>query len=59
MTEKPRKVKCEITMWSKPSHIATSQMQRFADLVEDLVISHNHQHGKKIDCVVDWPEEAE
>lgn len=56
---KSRKVRCEIIMWGSPKHLVTSDMQRFADFVEDLVISHNYQCSDKIDCVVDWPEVKE
>jgi hypothetical protein len=59
MTSKPRKVKCEITMWMKPKHIATSRAQSVADLAEDLVYAHNHQFSEKIDIIVDWPEVEE
>ena len=56
---KSRRVKCEIILTGAAKHFVTSQMQRFANLVEDLVTSHNYEWSEKIKCVIDWPEEKE
>jgi len=55
-SDKPRKVKCEMTMFAKKKHINISVMAEVVHFVEEYLYAHNHQFSDRIELVIDWPE---